>query len=237
MPTPLGIGGCPTFAKAYVGQKRWAKPNNCFLCTEHQFHTSSSRSAHSCHNPVPKGRLKIKLVQIRSEKRFGSAAALYGTIALSLSSRAKPRDLQFIQPAATVAWKRYPFLVIPTGAKRSGGTCGSTGPIVERKRSRPVPPAPARPGACRRGICRSADLSWKTECVTSHRVKARRAVTRHQSSPEGLGDRREADPSAVGAALFPLLPQPDLGIHRRSTTMSNESRNRTDQSANLDSSG
>src|SRR5450631_2084284 len=25
-------------------------------------------------------------------------------------------------------WNRYPFLVIPTGAKRSGGTCGSADP-------------------------------------------------------------------------------------------------------------
>jgi hypothetical protein len=24
-------------------------------------------------------------------------------------------------------WNHYPFLVIPTGAKRSGGTCGFTG--------------------------------------------------------------------------------------------------------------
>jgi hypothetical protein len=76
------------------------------------------------------------------------------------------------------------------------------------ERSRPVPPAPARRGACRRGICRSGDLPWKTECVTSHRVEARRAVTRHQPSPEGLGVRREADPSAVGAALFPLSESP-----------------------------
>ncbi len=25
-----GKDGCPTFAKAYVGRKRWAKPNNRF---------------------------------------------------------------------------------------------------------------------------------------------------------------------------------------------------------------
>ncbi len=47
---------------------------------------------------------------MRFERRFGSAAALYGAIALSLSSRAKPRDLQFTQPTATVAWNATPSL-------------------------------------------------------------------------------------------------------------------------------
>jgi hypothetical protein len=46
-----------------------------------------------------------------------------------LSSRAKPRDLQFPFPATNSYWKPHPTLVIPTGAKRSGGTCGSPTPI------------------------------------------------------------------------------------------------------------
>jgi hypothetical protein len=83
----------------------------------------------------------------------------------------------------------------------------------------PSPP-PCHPERSR-GICSSADLSWKIACVTSYRVEARRAVTRHQPSPEGLGHRREADPSAVGAALFPPH-QPDLGIDHRGTTLSNK---------------
>ena len=73
-------------------------------------------------------------------------------------------------------------------------------------------------GAKRPAVLR--DPSWKGSEAD---------LSRHQPSPAGLEDRREADPSAiglprraVGAALFPLLPQPDLGIHRRSTTMSNE---------------
>ena len=45
-------------------------------------------------------------------------------------------------------WSRFHFLVIPTGAKRSGGTCGSADPSLRcfsTGRSRPVP-------ACRGGI-------------------------------------------------------------------------------------
>src|ERR1700741_4859304 len=46
-------------------------------------------------------------------------------------------------------WSRFHFLVIPTGAKRSGGTCGSADPSMRcfsTERRRPVP-------ACRGGIC------------------------------------------------------------------------------------
>jgi hypothetical protein len=31
-----GIDGCPTFAKAYVGRKPWAKPNDRFSLMEDQ---------------------------------------------------------------------------------------------------------------------------------------------------------------------------------------------------------
>jgi hypothetical protein len=69
------------------------------------------------------------------EKRFGPATTLYGTIALSLSSRAKPRDLRFYGPVVEMFFDR---------AKRSGGTYGSTHPSwkpLSTDRSRPVPPA------------------------------------------------------------------------------------------------
>src|SRR5947209_7282202 len=35
-------------------------------------------------------------------------------------------DLQSAPPATYLRWKHHLPLVIPTGAKRSGGTCGST---------------------------------------------------------------------------------------------------------------
>ena len=41
--------------------------------------------------------------------------------------RSEP-DLQFAPPATNLRWKHHLPLVIPTGAKRSGGTCGSTDP-------------------------------------------------------------------------------------------------------------
>ncbi len=53
-----------------------------------------------------------------NEKRPGPASALYGTVTLSLSSRPKRTGIRSL-------WNRYPLLVIPTEAKRSGGTCGS----------------------------------------------------------------------------------------------------------------
>ena len=73
-----------------------------------------------------------------------------------------------------------------------------------KKGARPLPKptkSTGNSGERSGGTCGSTGLSWKTACITSNRVEARRAVTRHQPSPEGLGDRREADPSAVEPAL------------------------------------
>jgi len=126
--------------------------------------------------------------------------------------------------------------------ERSRGICGSTDPSwkcfsTEQRDLRLTQPAanlaknatPSLPSRRPRhtvGLAvGSADLAWKMACVTSYRVEARRANTRRQPSPdrgprqlccwggEGLGDRRVADPSAIGAALFPP-PQPDLGTNQ-----------------------
>jgi hypothetical protein len=32
VPGPTDLHGCPTFAQAYVGRKRWAKPSTAFRC-------------------------------------------------------------------------------------------------------------------------------------------------------------------------------------------------------------
>jgi len=49
-------------------------------------------------NRVPEGRLNFRAVQIGFEKRLGPATTLYEPLPFPLSSRAKPRDLQFRGP-------------------------------------------------------------------------------------------------------------------------------------------
>src|SRR6202041_905954 len=59
IPSSEGIDGCPTFAKAYVGRKRWAKPNNCCHWVDWQIHITHPISMNTCDESVPKGRLKV----------------------------------------------------------------------------------------------------------------------------------------------------------------------------------
>ena len=107
-------------------------------------------------------------------------------------SEAEGRDLRFAPPAADVAWRRHPFLVIPR-APACRGTCASPFlPGFSTERSR--------------GICGSADISWKMASLTSYRVEARRAVTRRQPSPEGLGHRRAEAERRRRGTLPTLLP-------------------------------
>jgi hypothetical protein len=51
-----GIDGCPRFALAYLGRKRWAKPNDRFHCIDwpNSYESSPDRG----YDLVTKGRLK-----------------------------------------------------------------------------------------------------------------------------------------------------------------------------------
>ena len=100
-----------------------------------------------CHRAVPQGRLKVTLVQISFR-----AATVLPSSAMTLPAEGKKPQVPPLRcaPVGMTILLRYPLLVpltgakgnshskivIPTGAQRSGGTCGffpSAGSVIADK--------------------------------------------------------------------------------------------------------
>jgi hypothetical protein len=93
-----------------------------------------------------------------NEKRLDPASTLHGTVTLSLSSRPERRDLRFRGPFVEMFFDRGVMGLLPTQGNEK-----RLGPATTLYEPSPSPCHPERS----RGICSSADLSWK--CFSTER--------------------------------------------------------------------
>jgi hypothetical protein len=117
------IDGCPTFAKAYVGRKRWAKPNNSFRSIDWQIHTSRPKSIHS-----PDATAEIQ--HTRSPE---------GT------SESSPQRSPWLVVTNLYSFSRAFPTEVSSRPKRSGGTCCPVDPNNQRRLKAPPSPLSSRP--------------------------------------------------------------------------------------------
>jgi hypothetical protein len=122
-----GIDGCPTFAQAYVGRKRWAQPNDRSRCID---------LLGGCSINAIKFHRKSGAKRSRGTCCSTSVASnLNGCATSPLSSRPKRSEVEgsAVRPSALPTSPSQTSTpnrsVIPTGAQRSRGTCCSSSSV------------------------------------------------------------------------------------------------------------